>query len=103
MDLTMFTNPTVTICLAAAVAVSEALSLIPSVKSNGIFQLVFNVLKKLTGTAVVAFLLMFCMVALTACTTLNMSIASGERASVKAADNDTPSTTVSTTASIPLK
>jgi hypothetical protein len=28
--------------------ISEALSLIPSVQSNGIFQLIFNILKKLT-------------------------------------------------------
>lgn len=33
------------VILAAALAVSEALALIPSVKSNGIFQLVVNLLK----------------------------------------------------------
>jgi hypothetical protein len=33
---------TVTIILLAAVAVSEALSLIPAVKANGIFQAVYN-------------------------------------------------------------
>ena len=31
--------------------VSEALSLIPSVKANGVFQLVFNVIQRLYGTA----------------------------------------------------
>jgi hypothetical protein len=35
------------VILAALLAVSEALSLIPSVKSNGIVQLVIQVLKKL--------------------------------------------------------
>jgi hypothetical protein len=30
-------------------AISEGLSLIPSVKSNGIFQLIFNILKYLAG------------------------------------------------------
>lgn len=33
------------IVLAALLAVSEALALIPSVKSNSVFQLVFNALK----------------------------------------------------------
>lgn len=33
--------------LAVAVAVSEALSLIPSVKANGIFQAIYMALKKL--------------------------------------------------------
>jgi len=42
-------NPTVTIILAALLAVDEALSLIPAVKANGIFQLVSNVIKKIAG------------------------------------------------------
>jgi len=37
------------IILAALLAVSEALAIIPSVKSNGIFMLVVNILKTLTG------------------------------------------------------
>jgi len=36
-----------TVILCALLAVSEALSLIPALKSNGIFQLVIGVLKKL--------------------------------------------------------
>lgn len=40
---------TISIILGAALAISEVLSLIPAVKSNGIFQLVVNVLKTLTG------------------------------------------------------
>jgi hypothetical protein len=32
--------------LAALLAISEALSLIPSVKANGIFQLLVNIAKK---------------------------------------------------------
>jgi len=37
------------IILAALLAVSEALSLIPQVKSNGVFQVVHNLLKSLAG------------------------------------------------------
>lgn len=37
----------VIVLLGALLAVSEALSLIPAVKSNGIFQLVYNILKGL--------------------------------------------------------
>ena len=37
------------IILAALLAVSEALSLIPQVKSNGVFQIVHNLLKSLAG------------------------------------------------------
>lgn len=40
---------TISLILAALFAVSEALSLIPAVKSNGVFQLVFGILKKLAG------------------------------------------------------
>ena len=40
---------TLIIILSALLAVSEALSFIPAVKSNGIFQLVYNVLKFLAG------------------------------------------------------
>lgn len=36
------------IILGALLAVSEALSLIPQVKSNGIFQLIFNVIKSVS-------------------------------------------------------
>lgn len=39
---------TVTIMLAAALAVSEALALIPQVKANSIFQGVTNALKKIS-------------------------------------------------------
>lgn len=37
------------VLLGAALAVSEALSLIPAVKSNGIFQLIVNVIKSIAG------------------------------------------------------
>lgn len=37
------------IIAGALFAVSEALALIPSVKSNSVFQLVYNLLKKVTG------------------------------------------------------
>lgn len=37
------------IIAGALFAISEALSLIPSFKSNGIFQLIQNALKKLLG------------------------------------------------------
>jgi hypothetical protein len=39
------------VLLGAALALSEALALIPSVKSNSIFQLVVSALKKLAGKA----------------------------------------------------
>ena len=42
-------DPTVTAVVFAAWAVNEALSLIPSVKSNGVFQLAYNLLRKLVG------------------------------------------------------
>ncbi len=42
-------NQTITIIVAAALAVSEALSLIPAIKANGIFQLISNILLKLAG------------------------------------------------------
>lgn len=37
------------IILGALFAVSEALALIPQIKSNSVFQLVFNILKKVSG------------------------------------------------------
>lgn len=40
---------TVHIVLGALLATSEALSLIPSIESKGIFQLVYNILKSLVG------------------------------------------------------
>lgn len=40
---------TLVIILGALLAVSEALALIPGIKSNSIFQLLFNVLKSIVG------------------------------------------------------
>jgi hypothetical protein len=40
---------TVSIVIAALFAVSEALSLIPTVKANGVFQMVSGVVKRLAG------------------------------------------------------
>ncbi|MEN6375537.1 MAG: hypothetical protein ABFD75_12285 [Smithella sp.] len=40
---------TITIVLGALLAVSEALSLIPAVKSNGIFQGIVDIVKVLAG------------------------------------------------------
>ena len=40
---------TITIILTAALAVSEGLSMIPAVKSNGVFQLFFSLLRKIAG------------------------------------------------------
>lgn len=42
-------SPQMALILSAALAVSEALSLIPKVKSNGIFQLFYNSLRTITG------------------------------------------------------
>lgn len=43
------TPETVAVAATALLAVSEALSLIPAVKSNGIFQLIVNLLKAVGG------------------------------------------------------
>ena len=40
---------TFSVIIGALLAVSELLSLIPSVKSNGIFQMIWNVLKICAG------------------------------------------------------
>jgi len=40
---------TILIIVSAALAISEVLSLIPAIKSNGIFQLIYNMLKALAG------------------------------------------------------
>jgi hypothetical protein len=40
---------TFTIIVLVLFGISEALSLIPQVQANGVFQLIFNVLKKLAG------------------------------------------------------
>ena len=42
-------NDTAMIVLAALLAVSEALSLIPQVRANGIFQLIVSLLPRLRG------------------------------------------------------
>lgn len=40
---------TISIIVGALLAVSEALSLIPAVKSNGIFQVLWRILKAVAG------------------------------------------------------
>jgi len=40
---------TISVIVGALLAVSEALSLIPAVKANGIFQCILNVLKIVAG------------------------------------------------------
>lgn len=40
---------TIAVMATAAWAVSEALSLIPQVKSNGIFQLIANIARRVAG------------------------------------------------------
>jgi hypothetical protein len=40
---------TLSLIFGVAWGISEALSLIPQVKANGIFQLIYNVLKRLKG------------------------------------------------------
>jgi hypothetical protein len=40
---------TISLILGALLAVSEALSLIPQVKANGVFQLAMNILVRLCG------------------------------------------------------
>ncbi|MBA7474187.1 hypothetical protein ES707_09535 [subsurface metagenome] len=43
------TATTVAIIIAALLAVSEALALIPAVRANGIFQMLWNLLKTMAG------------------------------------------------------
>lgn len=43
------TQEQITVASIALFAVSEALSMIPQVRANGIFQAVFNVIKVLAG------------------------------------------------------
>ena len=38
-----------TLIVVALLAISEVLTLLPKVKSNGIFQLIVNILKKIAG------------------------------------------------------
>jgi hypothetical protein len=42
-------NHTIAVILGALFAVSEALALIPAVKSNSIFQLIASAIKKIAG------------------------------------------------------
>jgi hypothetical protein len=42
-------NHNLVVILGALFAVSEVLALIPSVKSNSIFQLIYNGIKKIAG------------------------------------------------------
>jgi hypothetical protein len=42
-------SDTLSIVMAALFAVSEALSLIPRVRANGVFQAVYNVIRFLAG------------------------------------------------------
>ena len=42
-------DTTIMIGLAAALVVSEALSMIPALKANGIFQLVFGIIRFMAG------------------------------------------------------
>jgi len=42
----MESHESLALILGALLAISEALALIPGIKANSIFQLVFNVLKK---------------------------------------------------------
>lgn len=44
MDITTFS-----IIIGALLAISEALSLIPQVRANGLFQVIWNVLKMVAG------------------------------------------------------
>lgn len=41
---------TISIIIGVLLAISEALSMIPAVRSNGIFQMLWNVLKIMAGT-----------------------------------------------------
>lgn len=42
-------DQTAMIIVAALFAISEALSLIPAIKSNGVFQMIFRVIRAMAG------------------------------------------------------
>ena len=46
ISVVVSTKPEIAIVVTALFAVSEALSLIPKVKSNGVFQLIANIIRK---------------------------------------------------------
>ena len=46
ISVVVSTKPEIAIVVIALFAVSEALSLIPKVKSNGVFQLIANIIRK---------------------------------------------------------
>ena len=46
ISIVVLTKPEIAIVVTALFAVSEALSLIPKVKSNGVFQLIANIIRK---------------------------------------------------------
>jgi len=46
ISVVVLTKPEIAIVVTALFAVSEALSLIPKVKSNGVFQLIANIIRK---------------------------------------------------------
>jgi len=52
MELLTFVQDNSVVILGALLAASEVLALVPSIKSNGIFQLVVNMLKTLSGKQV---------------------------------------------------
>jgi hypothetical protein len=45
------THDDITIIAAALFAISEALSLIPAIRSNGVLQLVFSIIRRVAGRA----------------------------------------------------
>jgi len=47
ISVVVSTKPEIAIVVTALFAVSEALSLIPKVKSNGVFQLIANIIRKI--------------------------------------------------------
>ena len=46
ISVVVSTKPEIAIVVTALFAISEALSLIPKVKSNGVFQLIANIIRK---------------------------------------------------------
>lgn len=98
---------TLAIIFAAAWAVSEALSLIPSVKSNGVFQLFVNLLGAVgRRMGWIASALM--VITLAGCTTLNVSLntSNGESSKGGAIKTDAQADqniSPTTSASIPVR
>ena len=83
--------------IIAYLTVTESLPFLPT-KANGIIHALVEILKKTKGGAAAVLMLL-----LSGCVTINNSALSGEKNAVKTDAEATPSTSVTTTGTIPLR